>query len=69
MKQTDLFDQVGAKGMPGSRQTDLEDLIAADAADWNYPSPGRALKVHDLEKQFEEKWGEPAPAWPARGRW
>ena len=25
--QKDLFDQAGAKGMPGERQTDLEDLI------------------------------------------
>jgi len=44
-------------------------LIAADGAAWNFPSPARDLRVHELERNFEKKWGEPAPAWPARGRW
>lgn len=48
---------------------DIAALIAADGAAWTFPSPARDLRVHELERSFEKKWGEPAPAWPARGRW
>ena len=51
------------------KQKDVEVLIAADAGAWLYPSPARDLRVHDLERDFEKRWGEAAPAWPARGRW
>lgn len=67
--QFDLFDQPQAKGQVGSRQVDLEALIAADADAWNCPSPKRDIKVSDMEREFKNKWGEEAPAWPARGRW
>lgn len=47
----------------------LEKIIKADQDDWNYPSPARALKVHELEKQYKELTGKKAPQWPSRGRW
>jgi len=51
------------------KDKDLEVLIAADSNAWSYPSPARDLRVHELERDFVKKWGEDAPAWPARGRW
>ena len=47
----------------------LDKIIKADAADWNWPSPARAIEIADLEKQYEKMTGQPCPAWPARGRW
>ena len=52
-----------------AKDKDIEVLIAADGSAWLYPSPARDLRVHELERDFEKKWGEPAPSWPARGRW
>jgi hypothetical protein len=51
------------------KQKDLEVLVAADSSAWLYPSPARDLRVHELERDYAKKWGESAPAWPARGRW
>ena len=51
------------------KDKDLEALIAADSNAWLYPSPARDIRVHELERDFVKKWGEDAPAWPARGRW
>ena len=44
-------------------------IIKADQDDWNYPSPARATKVHELEQQYKELTGKEAPQWPSRGRW
>ena len=51
------------------KDKDLAVLIAADGDAWLYPSPARDLRVSELERDFLNKWGEEAPAWPARGRW
>jgi len=47
----------------------LERIIRADQDNWNYPSPARAIKVHELEQQYKELTGREAPQWPSRGRW
>jgi len=51
------------------KEKDIEALIVADCSAWSYPSPARDLRVSKLERDFIKKWGESAPAWPARGRW
>ena len=55
--------------MTSEAQKILDKIIKADADDWNWPSPARALKVHELEKQYKELTGKEAPQWPSRGRW
>ena len=55
--------------MTTEAQKILDQIIKADADDWNFPSPTRALKVQGLEKQYEELTGKKAPQWPSRGRW
>jgi putative NADH-flavin reductase len=50
-------------------QTLLDKIIKADAADWTYPSPARAIEIARLEREYEALTGKPCPAWPARGRW
>jgi hypothetical protein len=62
MKMRDFSDH-------SEKDKDILVLIAADANAWSFPSPARDLRVHELERDFEKRWGEAAPAWPARGRW
>ena len=47
----------------------LDKIIKADAADWTYPSPARAIEVNRLEREYEAMTGQLCPSWPSRGRW
>ncbi len=49
-------------------ETILAQIVAEDAAQWSQPSNSGALRIHDLEAQYERLTGQPCPPWPSRGR-
>lgn len=44
----------------------LEQIKAADAAQWSQPSNYGALRVHDMEREYQNLTGQPCPDWPHR---
>lgn len=44
----------------------LDRIREADRAHWSQPSNGLAIRIHEMEREFEAMTGSPCPAWPQR---
>jgi hypothetical protein len=55
-------------GVAMTKEQLLQKIIDADRDAWNFVSSA-VIKGIELEKEYEQRFGEKPPAWPARGRW